>query len=164
MFGNKTKESGKNTSSVGATSSSHAFNSLVQGTTIEGDIKSKNDIRVDGTIKGSLKCEAKVVIGPTGAVEGEVVCATAVIEGRFEGDLNARELLIIKEKANVHGQIRYGKLVVQPGAVLVGDVRMGNKQDALAKKDTFVNSTKSTTSEGEESVPGKAKVQKETAG
>ncbi|MCB0707684.1 MAG: polymer-forming cytoskeletal protein [Saprospiraceae bacterium] len=115
---------------------SNAFNSLVQGTMVEGDIKSKNDIRVDGKIKGSLNCESKVVIGPTGSVEGEVHCQHAVVEGHFDGKLNVSQLLTIKETAKVNGQIRYGKLVVQPGAVLIGDVRLaGSVQVQLPKKE-----------------------------
>ncbi|MCB0643396.1 MAG: polymer-forming cytoskeletal protein, partial [Phaeodactylibacter sp.] len=140
MFGNnsKSKESGK----IGGTNSgtsSHSLNSLVQGTVVEGDIQCKSDIRIDGTIKGSLNCAAKVIIGPTGAIEGSVTCKNAVIEGRFEGDLTVSERLDIKERANVNGEIEYGKLVVQPGAVLVGDVRMtGTEISPKAKNSNNV--------------------------
>ncbi len=106
-------------------STSHALNSLVQGTEVQGDIRSKSDIRIDGSLKGSLQCEAKLIIGTTGKVEGKVVCKNAVIEGKFQGEIHVKELLTMKETANVQGDISYGKLVVQPGAVLVGDIRMG---------------------------------------
>ena len=115
MFGsNKSKDTAKSNTHTSGTS--HSFNNLVQGTKVEGDIQSKSDIRIDGHIKGSLKCEAKVIVGPTGGIEGEVTCKNAEIEGRFQGTMNVEDLLTIKEKANVNGQIRYGKLVVQPGA------------------------------------------------
>ena len=158
MFGsNKPKESSKGNAVT--TGSSHSFNSLVQGTTVEGDIQSKSDIRIDGGIKGSLKCEAKLIVGPTGGVEGEVSCKSAVIEGRFEGTLHVEDLLTIKESANVSGQIRYGKLVVQPGAVLVGDLRMIGSSSPAPKNPTTVSAGGSR-----ENVPGNAKNQKETAG
>jgi len=111
-------------------STSHALNSLVQGTEVQGDIRSKSDIRIDGTLKGSLQCEAKLIIGTTGKVEGKVTCKNAVIEGKFQGEIHVRELLTMKETANVQGDISYGKLVVQPGAVLVGDIRMGGSPSA----------------------------------
>jgi cytoskeletal protein CcmA (bactofilin family) len=124
MFSNsKSKDTGR-TSSTTSGPSGNAFNSLVQGTVVQGDIKSKSDIRVDGKIVGKLNCEAKVVVGPTGSVEGEVHCQNAVIEGNFEGKLLVHSLLTIKETAKVQGEIRYGKLVVQPGATLIGDVRL----------------------------------------
>ena len=41
-------------------------------TVIEGDIRSSGDIRVDGILKGSVKTEGKVVLGPEGKIEGDV--------------------------------------------------------------------------------------------
>ena len=40
------------------------------GTKIDGEISSNGDIRVDGTLNGSIKTKGKVVIGSTGIVEG----------------------------------------------------------------------------------------------
>jgi cytoskeletal protein CcmA (bactofilin family) len=158
MFGsNKTKETTKSNTPVAGPS--HSFNSLVQGTRVEGDIQSKSDIRIDGNIKGSLKCESKVIIGPSGGAEGEVSCKSAVIEGRFQGTLVVEDLLTIKETANVSGQIRYGKLVVQPGAVLVGDLRMNGVSTPSAKP-----SGATSTSESRQNAPGNVQTQKETAG
>lgn len=130
MFGNnKPKETGK-AGPVLPAATTHALNSIVQGTSVEGDIRSVSDIRIDGSIKGSLVCEAKLIIGPSGSVEGEVKCKNAVVEGKFEGDLTVTELLTLKESARVNGKIRYHKLVVQPGAALVGDVRLGDAKSS----------------------------------
>lgn len=136
MFSNsKSKDSGR-TSGTTSGPSGNAFNSLVQGTVVHGDIKSKSDIRVDGKIVGKLNCESKVVIGPSGSVEGEVRCKNAVVEGAFEGKLFVNSLLTIKETAKVQGEIRYGKLVVQPGATLIGDVRLiGSANVSVPRKD-----------------------------
>jgi cytoskeletal protein CcmA (bactofilin family) len=112
---------------------SHALNSLVAGTKVEGSVQSANDIRIDGHIKGSLRCEAKVIIGPGGRIEGEVHCQHAVIEGNFDGKLFVKELLNIRETAKVTGEVRYSKLIVQPGAVLSGDVRLHSSKDSSAK-------------------------------
>jgi len=161
MFGNnsKSKESGRGNSFI-PNSSSHSFNSLVQGTVIEGDVHCKSDIRIDGTIKGGLNCESKVIIGPTGAVEGNISCQNAVIEGRFEGSLTVKGLLTIKERANVSGDIRYGKLVVQPGAVLVGDVRLVGQQDAKQSKSPSLGNESKPNTAG--NAASKATLQKET--
>jgi cytoskeletal protein CcmA (bactofilin family) len=132
MFGNsKQKDAGK---SALPAASSHSLNSLVQGTTLEGKVKSTNDIRIDGTIKGELYCDAKVIIGPTGAVEGTVKCQNAVIEGTFEGNLRVEDLLNIRETAKVTGEVSYGKLVVQSGAVISGSYKVaGEHSNGSAK-------------------------------
>lgn len=118
---NKSKDTINNSMNAHA---SHSLNSLVKGTTLVGDITSQSDIRIDGKIKGNLNCSAKVIIGPTGEVEGNVDCKSAVVEGTFDGVLHVNELLSIAETARVTGEVRYNKLIVQPGAVLIGDVRL----------------------------------------
>ncbi|MFN0214532.1 MAG: polymer-forming cytoskeletal protein [Saprospiraceae bacterium] len=114
MFGT-TKETEDSKKTV-ATSPAGALNALVKGTVIEGTIRCDSDLRVDGTIKGKLSCQSKVIIGPTGAVEGEIRCQNAVIEGRFKGNLYATELLNVRETAEVEGDITTSKLIVQSGA------------------------------------------------
>lgn len=114
MFGsNKSTDDPKSTAS---STPSNALNTLVKGTVVEGSLRCDSDLRVDGTIKGKLNCKSKVIIGPTGAVEGEIRCENAVIEGRFKGNLQVSELLNIRETAEVEGEITTNKLLVQSGA------------------------------------------------
>lgn len=117
MFGgNKTNEEPKKNGSSPAGPSSNALNALAKGTVVEGSIRCDSDLRVDGHIKGKLSCSAKVIIGPTGMVEGEIRCQNAVIEGRFKGILQVAELLNVRETAEVDGEITTNKLLVQSGA------------------------------------------------
>ncbi len=113
MFGgNKNTEETTQSSSA----SPSAFNALVKGTTLEGTLNCDSDLRVDGTVKGKISCKSKIIIGPTGQVEGEIACANAVIEGRFKGVLKVSELLNVRETAEVEGEVSTNKLVVQSGA------------------------------------------------
>jgi cytoskeletal protein CcmA (bactofilin family) len=133
MFGNSSsnekKEATKSKSgSSSASGGSHALNSIVQGTVVDGSVNSKSDFRVDGTIKGKLFCDAKVIIGPTGLVEGEIRCKNAMIEGKFEGILNVSEVLNIRESAKVSGDFTSNKLIVQSGAMVNGNCNMGGEK------------------------------------
>ena len=118
MFGNNNKstEDNKKPITSSGSSSSGGINTLTKGTTVEGTLRCDNDIRVDGTIKGKLTCNAKVIIGPSGLVEGEIRCQNAVVEGRFKGIMHVTELLNIRETAEVDGEITTNKLLVQSGA------------------------------------------------
>jgi cytoskeletal protein CcmA (bactofilin family) len=128
MFNNGKKDAAvsKTAPTTSSSSGGHSLNSIVQGTEIEGTIKANSDIRVDGTIKGKLFCDAKVIIGPTGSVNGEIRCQNAVVEGSFDGIISVKELLNIRETARIIGEISYGKLIVQPGGVIDGTISMGN--------------------------------------
>ena len=117
MFGGSNKkENGKGGNPSGSLTTVNAFNTLVTGTVVEGIVKSEKDIRIEGSVKGKLHCDAKLVIGPTGFIEGEVRCASAVIEGRFEGTIFIADLLNVRESASISGEVTTGRLVVQSGA------------------------------------------------
>lgn len=128
MFGSKKTEPTQNKVNGGNSApSGQALNSLVKGTIVEGTVSSESDIRIDGTIKGTLTCKAKVILGPTGIIEGEIKCLNAVIEGKFQGTLYVEELLQIRETAEVTGDVYTNKLNVQPGANFNGAVKMANE-------------------------------------
>ena len=114
MFGSsKESEDAKKSTALPV---SGALNALVKGTVVEGTLRCDSDLRVDGTIKGNLSCQSKVIIGPTGVIEGEVRCQNAVVEGKFKGKLYVTELLNVRETAEVEGEISTHKLIVQSGA------------------------------------------------
>ncbi|MBL7810550.1 MAG: polymer-forming cytoskeletal protein [Saprospiraceae bacterium] len=115
MFGT-TKETEDSKKNVATASPSGALNALVKGTVIEGTVRCDSDLRVDGAIKGKLSCTSKVIIGPTGSVEGEIRCQNAVIEGQFKGNLYVAELLNVRETAEIDGDVTTNKLIVQSGA------------------------------------------------
>lgn len=129
MFGTKKTESTTSTpiKSITSNGSSSALNSIVSGTRIEGKIHCDHDIRIDGSLKGSLNCNNKVIIGPTGSVEGDIDCENAVIEGHFTGILTVRDSLQVKESATIKGDINTDKLVVHSGAIFNVSCLMKNE-------------------------------------
>ena len=118
---NKTGESMTNKPET----SNASINLIGTGTTIEGDIKSSGDIRVDGTVYGSVQSKAKVVLGSTGLVEGDINSQNADISGTIKGKTVCSELLFLKSTARVTGDIVTGKLVVEVGATFTGSCNMG---------------------------------------
>lgn len=91
-------------------------NRIVEGTTIKGDIISQADFRLDGNLIGNFQSGGKIVIGPAGSVTGDIICKNADIEGKFDGKIQVTELLNVKSKASIHGEVTVGKLSVEPGA------------------------------------------------
>ena len=91
-------------------------NRIVEGTTIVGDIISQADFRLDGELNGNFSSKGKIVIGPAGVVKGNIICKNADIEGLFEGKIQVTEILNIKAKAIIRGEVICSKLSVEPGA------------------------------------------------
>jgi cytoskeletal protein CcmA (bactofilin family) len=102
-----------------------SINLIGVGTSINGEIKSNGDVRIDGTLIGSVNTKGKVVIGSTGSVEGEIICQNADISGAINGNITVSELLSLKSTANLKGEITTNKLSIEPGANFSGGCSMG---------------------------------------
>lgn len=102
------------------------INLVGTGTTINGEIISKGDIRVDGKIIGQVRSEGKIVIGSSGVIEGDVFCVNADISGKVTGKAEMAELLMLKASSVFIGDIITDKLTIEPGATFSGTCSMGN--------------------------------------
>ena len=94
------------------------INFIEPNTKIVGEIVSKSDFRIDGTLEGKINTTGRVVIGKEGTVSGEVHCDYADVIGNFNGNLHVNSLLTIKSDGIVEGQVTVGKLAVEAGATL----------------------------------------------
>ena len=92
------------------TFSGMAHNALTAETTIVGKIVSQKDIRIDGTLKGQLECQGKVVIGETGQVIGDIVAVNAEVVGRVEGNVTVAEMLVLKATSSLEGDVQARRL------------------------------------------------------
>lgn len=101
-----------------------SVNIIGAGTVIEGDIKSDGDIRIDGTLNGSLSTKGKLVLGITGIVDGEVSCQNGDISGTISGKIKVAELLSLKATSKLTGDITTNKLSIEPGANFSGSCAM----------------------------------------
>lgn len=102
-----------------------SINLIGNGTHITGDITSNGDVRIDGSLKGNISITGKLVIGPSGILEGNVQCQNADISGEIKGKINVTELLALKATAKLLGDIVTGKISVEPSATFTGTCNMG---------------------------------------
>ena len=90
---------------------------------------------VEGRVEATM--DSRVIrIAENGSYEGTVGIDVAEIHGRFEGELTARKQLIIHATGRVSGKIRYGKILIEEGGEVSGDVqslaRAGSKEGLRA--------------------------------
>lgn len=113
----------------------NGVNLLCEGTMIIGDIKTKNDIRIDGIIKGKIITSGRLVIGNTAKVEGNIDCVNVVVQGMVVGDIQASGAVALKLPAKVMGNISSAVLSVEPGVVFNGTCQMQKKENREAVKE-----------------------------
>jgi cytoskeletal protein CcmA (bactofilin family) len=95
------------------------------GTTINGNIETTGNIRVEGVVLGNVSSKAKVAIGNGSKIQGSIRAQHADIEGEVRGNIEITELLTLKKTAVINGDIVANKLVIELGAFFNGKCVMG---------------------------------------
>lgn len=128
----------KNTEQMAKTNEviTQEVNRIITGTTIDGEIKTDGGIRIDGVIVGTVSSKGKLVVGPTGKVEGEVNCQNADIFGTLKGKITVSGLLHLKSTAKITGDILTNKLAIDPGAIFTGSCSMGTVIKEMSHVDS----------------------------
>ena len=108
------------------TNSGNGTTLISAGTSLKGDISSNSDLRIDGTIVGNISSSAKIVIGASGIVEGDITGNQADIVGKVSGNIKTKDLLQLRGDCVVNGNVYAGKLQVEPTATFNGQCHMGN--------------------------------------
>ena len=79
---------------------------------------------VEGLVEATMDSRL-MQISEQGAFKGSAEIDIAEIHGQFDGNLTVREKLVIFSTGKVTGKIRYGKVVIEEGGQLSGEIQFG---------------------------------------
>lgn len=96
-------------------------------TEFTGDIKFKENFRIDGIFKGKILSGGGLIIGETGEVEADIDVVSVSINGRVKGSIKAKEKIEIFSKGRVIGSVATKKLTIEDGAFFQGSCQMEMK-------------------------------------
>lgn len=127
---------------------------------IEGDVTGSEDLLIQGRVDGSVTLEDQAVsVGSEGRVNADIVGRLITVEGHVEGDLTAQEQIVLRGSAQVKGDIKAPRVVLEDGATFRGLVDMGSgakkKDDADAKSASSSSTSSSSTSSSPSGTSGK---------
>jgi len=105
---------------------SNSSNIIGKGTTLEGNLESFGNIRIEGRVIGSVKSKSKIALGQSSFVDGDLLAQNAEIAGEIKGKVEVSELLILKPTAVINGDIITNKFIVESGASFNGSCKMGH--------------------------------------
>ena len=111
---------------------------LGDGVEIAGEISFTQGLRVDGTIKGKVRSEAALVIGPKGKIDGEVSIRRISISGEFHGTILASDRVEIHREGKVYGDLFTPCLIIEAGALFEGRCNMSEQKAAQPSVDAPV--------------------------
>lgn len=103
-------------------------NTLAAGTSVNGNIITEADFRLDGKVEGDVNCNGKIVIGPKGSVTGNIVSANAEIHGEVFGSIRISAKLVIKSTSCIKGDIFAQIVEIEPNARFNGSCTMSGDE------------------------------------
>lgn len=107
------------------------------------EIEDCDTLVVEGRVEATM--DSRVIqITQNGAFSGKVGIDVAEIYGSFDGELTARSQLIIHSSGRVSGKIRYGKIYIEEGGELSGDIGAINDKDGMNKMGVSQRLTQAT--------------------
>jgi cytoskeletal protein CcmA (bactofilin family) len=99
---------------------------IAQGTRIDGGLKFRDGLRVDGEVFGPIQADSEgslLVISEGAVVEGGIMADRVIIAGTVRGTVLARESLELQPQARIEGDIQYVALEMHQGATISGQLR-----------------------------------------
>ena len=99
------------------TNSKNVLNSDVE---LTGNLKFSGELTFDGKLEGDISSEGVLTLGDNAVIRGNLNVNSVVVRGKVNGNVSAREKIEIKAKAELFGDIRASKLVIEEGVTFVG--------------------------------------------
>ena len=90
---------------------------------LNGQITACERLVVEGRVEAALNDCRTIEVLDSGTFKGSAEVESAEISGRVEGNLTVRERLLIRSTGQVNGTVRYGRIEIEMGGEVNGDVR-----------------------------------------
>ncbi len=101
---------------------------------LSGEISACDKLVVEGHIEASLPGARVIEVSSTGYFKGNADVEEADISGHYEGELIARDRLVVRAGGRISGTIRYGRIVIESGGEISGDMQALSNTEILPKE------------------------------
>lgn len=166
MFNNNKKKDNQTMNSNTSGKNLPSVNMISEGTYLKGNLETKNDVRIAGTLDGEAKAKGKVIVASSGKVEGNIEAVDADIAGNIDGEVRVTNKLVLRKSAIIEGDIYTKTILAEEGAQINGSFHMSEniqetiksngKSSGLSSKKKALNVT-----DDEENSSDKKKISKD---
>lgn len=102
------------------TNTNSSKNVLGADVEIKGNIKFTGELAFDGKLDGEVQTDGVFTLGDGAVINGNINAQSVTVRGKVNGNINAKEKIEIKNRAELFGDIRATKLVIEEGVTYVG--------------------------------------------
>ena len=100
----------------------------------KGELSANEDLIIEGEIEGTIAHQDKnLTVGKEGRVKANINARTVEVYGRVEGDIHGEDIVKLAKSADVKGNIRCERIVMEDGAQFSGNIEMSRKAKAAPR-------------------------------
>ncbi len=120
-----------------------AVSRVAEGTRISGQITGSTELLLEGELEGRIDLDARVVVGTSGVVRGEVTGRTVLVAGKVFGNVRGRERVEVGTSGSLEGDISAPRVTIAEGAFFKGKVEMSGGDPSRARETRRENDAES---------------------
>ena len=99
---------------------------------IKGEIRSDEELVVEGEVEGILESGSIVTIGRNGKVRANIRAREVVIFGSAKGNIEALEKLAIRDQGSLVGDIKTAGISIDDGAYFKGSIDISRPEPKVS--------------------------------
>ena len=85
-----------------------------------GSLKFGRTLHVDGRLKGDITSSGVLTVGRPGNVKAQIKVGSVSVDGKIEGNIEAQDRIELRATAQIFGDIKGSRLVIEEGVTFVG--------------------------------------------
>jgi len=101
---------------------------------IKGEIRTREELMVDGEVEGLLESQSLLTVGPNGKVRANIKAREVVIFGSVRGDVEVTEKIAIREQGSLIGDIKSAGISIDDGAYFKGSIDIVRPEPKVTSK------------------------------
>lgn len=107
---------------------------IARGVRVEGDFVSPGDVMIEGEVRGHVVASGALQVGSESVIVADVHASEASIAGNVQGNISIAQRLDIKASARIFGDVTAETLTIEAGAVLQGQVSIGQGTETRGRQ------------------------------
>lgn len=111
-------------------------NILSNDVEIKGTIRFNDELLFDGKLEGEVISDGTLILGENSEVQGEIRTKAVSLSGRVQGNITVEEKCELKGRAQLIGDLKAARLVIEEGATFVGRSEVTPNRASLPKTDS----------------------------
>jgi len=101
---------------------------------IKGEIRSREELFVDGEVEGLLESQSLLTVGPNGKVRANIKAREVVVFGSVRGNVDVTEKIAIRDNGSVIGDIKTAGISIDDGAYFKGSIDISRPEPKIANR------------------------------